>query len=133
MTEALIFIAVLLILAIQASIFPIFEACIITKGPGRSRASRGLKFGECKGAIFAPNDRTLNASYEAFATVFTSLSASSWAFDQEVLENKGALTAVQRTTTSYARYLAISFRLRRAFDPDDFILCPAVGAIEPDG
>jgi hypothetical protein len=41
-----------------------------TKGPGRSRADRGLKFGECKGVFFAPNNRNLNVFYEAFATVF---------------------------------------------------------------
>ena len=39
----------------------------ITKGLGRSRADRGLKFGECKGAAFAPSCN-LNAFYEAFMT-----------------------------------------------------------------
>ena len=39
----------------------------ITKGLGRSRADRGLKFGECKGATFALSCN-LNAFYEAFMT-----------------------------------------------------------------
>src|SRR5215469_12702397 len=39
----------------------------ITKGLGRSRADRGLKFGECKGAAFAPSCN-VNAFYEAFMT-----------------------------------------------------------------
>jgi len=41
--------------------------CGITKGLGRSRADRGLKFGEYKGAAFAPSCN-LNAFYETFMT-----------------------------------------------------------------
>jgi hypothetical protein len=39
----------------------------ITKGLGRSHADRGLKFGDCKGVIFAPSC-SLNTFYEAFMT-----------------------------------------------------------------
>ena len=59
------------------------------------------------------------------------LSTSSGALDQEVFENKGPLTALQRTATSDACYLAISSWPRWGFDPDNFVFCPAVGAIEP--
>jgi len=44
-----------------------FLQCEVTKGPGRSHANRGLKFGDCKGVIFAPGGN-LNAFYETFMT-----------------------------------------------------------------
>jgi hypothetical protein len=40
----------------------------VAKGPGHSHADRGLKYGDCKGVIFAPGCN-LNAFYEAFMTV----------------------------------------------------------------
>jgi hypothetical protein len=57
---------------IQVIGFIIFDAIVreVAKGPGRSHADRGLKFGDCKGVIFAPG-RNLNGFYEAFMTAIT--------------------------------------------------------------
>jgi PAS domain S-box-containing protein len=50
--------------------------------------------------------------------------------DQEVLENEGALTAMQRTTATQACYLAITLRPRRGFNPDDFVFGRTAWTIE---
>src|SRR6516164_8433047 len=57
------------------------------------------------------------------------LSASSWTLYQEVFENEYALTGVQSTTTTHACYFAIG--CRGSFDPDNFVLRPAVGTMVP--
>src|SRR5262249_53785938 len=56
------------------------------------------------------------------------LSASSWTLYQEVFEDECALTGVQRTTAINACYFVIG--CRGSFDPDNFVLRPAVGTIE---
>jgi hypothetical protein len=55
---------------------------------------------------------------------------SLWPFNQEILEKELTLAAVQRTAAAYARYLAVNGRALGGFNPNDFVFCGAVRAIE---
>jgi hypothetical protein len=72
-------------------------------------SDRGLKFG--------------------FTTASPLLAASSRTLHQEA-ENEHAMTTPQRTAATHACYRAIGSRLGREFDPNNFVLCPAVRTIE---
>jgi hypothetical protein len=47
------------------------------------------------------------------------LCAEPWALNQEIFENELAHTTMQGAATAEARYLAISYRLWRGFNPND--------------
>jgi hypothetical protein len=117
---------------IRVSGFIIFDATVreVAKGPGRSHADRGLRFGVCKGS-FAPSGN-LNSFYEAFMTASPILPAPSRTLYQEIFEDEHTLTTPQRTAATYASYPAIGHRPGRNFDPNNFVLCPAVGTNERD-
>jgi hypothetical protein len=64
------------------------------------------------------------------ARLATASGASLWPFNHEILEKKPTLAAVQWTAATYARYLAVNGRSLRGFNPNDFVFCRAVRAIE---
>ena len=55
--------------------------------------------------------------------------APSRTLHQEIFENEHTLTTLQGTAATHAFYPTIRRRVRRGFDPNNFVLCPAVGTL----